>query len=145
MLGDGPPRDELRGLAIQPQHLLDVVAHGVSDGIRLRCVRFFAKACREGALKIRSPKPAIQLHVEGESPRRYFSRGSRLVVRVADRVLFDRTLEDDFAVDIAIPDGAEEITLETDQFYAPADRSRPWRKSTDQRHLGLRIYKCEFR
>ena len=46
---------------------------------------------------------------------------------------------------IPIPDGAESITLETDQFYAPADRSRPWRQSTDQRHLGLRIYSCALR
>jgi hypothetical protein len=94
---------------------------------------------------MRAPKPAVQLHVEGESPHKYFSRGSRLVARVADRIVFDRTLEDDFAIDIAIPDGAESMTLETDQVYMPADRSRPWRKSGDLRHLGLRIFKCELR
>jgi hypothetical protein len=99
----------------------------------------------KGELKIRSSKPGITLRLEGESPRRYFSRGSRFVVRAADRVLLERTLDDDFALDIAIPDGAESITLEADQFYAPADRSRPWRKSTDLRHLGLRIYRCEVR
>jgi len=98
----------------------------------------------KGELKVRSPKPGAQLHVEGESPRRYFPRGSRLIVRAADRVVFDRTLDDDFAIDVPIPDGAESLILETDQFYAPADRSRPWRKSTDLRHLGLRIYRCEI-
>jgi hypothetical protein len=99
----------------------------------------------KGELKVRSPKPGIKLSIEGESPRRYFSRGSHLIVRASDRVVFDRMLDDNFTLDIAIPDGGESITLETDQFYAPADRSRPWRKSTDQRHLGLRIYRCELR
>jgi len=99
----------------------------------------------KGELKIRSPRPGVRLHIEGESPRRYFSRGSRLVVRAADRVVLDRTLDDDFVFDAAIPDGAESIVLETDQFYAPVDRSRPWRKSTDRRHLGLRMYQCELR
>jgi hypothetical protein len=99
----------------------------------------------KGELKIRSSKSGAQLHVEGESPRRYFPRGSRLVVRAADRVVFERTLDDDFAIDMPIPDGVESLVLETDQFYAPADRSRPWRKSTDRRHLGLRIYRCELR
>ena len=98
-----------------------------------------------GELIVRSPKPSIVLHLEGESPRKYFARGSRLVVRSAQQVVFDRTLSSDFAVDVAIPDAADTITLETDQVFAPADRSRPWRRSRDLRHLGLRIVKCEIR
>jgi hypothetical protein len=99
----------------------------------------------KGELIVRSPKPSIQLHLEGESPRKYFSRGSRLVVRSGQQVVFDQTLSSDFAIDIAIPNAADPITLETDQVFAPAGRSRPWRKSGDLRHLGLRIYKCELR
>jgi hypothetical protein len=99
----------------------------------------------KGELIVRSPKPSIQLHLEGESPRRYFSRGSRLVVRSGQQVVFDQTLSADFAIDVAIPNAADPITLETDQVFAPADRSRPWRKSGDLRHLGLRIYKCDLR
>jgi len=99
----------------------------------------------KGELKVRSPKPAIHLHLEGESPRKYFSRGSRLIVRAGPRVVFDQTRSDDFALDIAIPDVPDRITLETDQFFTPAGRSRPWRKSGDLRHLGLRIFKCELR
>ena len=32
---------------------------------------------------------ALMLHVDGESPRNYFPRGSRLIAKAADRVLFD--------------------------------------------------------
>jgi hypothetical protein len=39
-------------------------------------------------------------------------------------------------------EGAEPIVLETDQVFAPADRSR---RTGDQRHLGLRIFKCELK
>jgi len=99
----------------------------------------------KGELIVRSPKPSIQLHLEGESPRKYFARGSRLVVRSGQQVVFDQSLSSDFAVDVAIPNVTDTITLETDQVFAPADRSRPWRQSGDLRHLGLRIFKCELR
>jgi hypothetical protein len=42
-------------------------------------------------------------------------------------------------------DNIDTLTLETDQFFAPSDRSRPWRRSSDRRHLGLRIFRCEIR
>jgi hypothetical protein len=96
-------------------------------------------------LQVRRPAPAsrLSLHLEGESPRRYFPRGSRLVVRSADRVLFDEVLSDDFSRDIPIDDAGPSIVLETDQVFAPADRG--WRGSADRRHLGLRIFRCELR
>ena len=99
----------------------------------------------KGELKVRSPVRAVQLHLEGESPLTYFSRGSRLVVRAGQQVAFDQTLASDFSLDIGIPDVSDTITLETDQIFVPADRSRPWRRSGDLRHLGLRIFKCELR
>jgi hypothetical protein len=95
----------------------------------------------KGELKVRSRVPALRLHLEGESPRKYFSRASRLVVRAGGQIAFDQTLSSDFWLDIAIPNAGDTITLETDQFFVPADRSRPWRKSSDRRHLGLRIFK----
>ena len=61
-----------------------------------------------------------------------------------DKVLFDRSIDDDFSIDVPF-DNIETVTLETDQFFAPADRSRPWRRSGDRRHLGLRIFRCEIR
>jgi len=95
-----------------------------------------------GELRFASRTPRLTLHLEGESPRTYFSQGSRLLVRAADRVIFDDVLTSDFALDLPVPDGIEVVTFETDQVFQPADRSR---KSQDRRHLGLRIVKVEVR
>ena len=95
-----------------------------------------------GAIRLDAPG-ALVLHVEGESPRKYFPRGSRLVVRSADRALFDEVLASDFSRDIPLGDTRGAIVLETDQVFAPADRS--WRRSADRRHLGLRIFRAELR
>src|SRR5262249_41223862 len=97
-----------------------------------------------GELQIRQGSPLLSatLHLEGESPRRYFSRGSRLVVRSHDRVVFDRVLDADFSVDVPIAEPADSLVLETDQIYVPAERSR---RTQDRRHLGLRIFRCVIR
>jgi hypothetical protein len=95
-----------------------------------------------GELQLRSPDPNVRLHLAGESPRKYFSRGSRLVVRSAGAVVFDGTLSSDFSLDITIPNATDVITLETDQIFVPGDRSG---RTGDRRHLGLRIFRCEIR
>jgi Dolichyl-phosphate-mannose-protein mannosyltransferase len=95
-----------------------------------------------GELRFASRTPRLTLHLEGENPKTYFSRGSRLLVRAADRVIFDDVLTADFALDLPVPDGIEVVTFETDQVFQPADRSR---RSQDRRHLGLRIFACEVR
>jgi len=95
-----------------------------------------------GELRFASRTPRLTLHLEGENPKTYFSRGSRLLVRAADRVIFDDVLTADFALDLPVPDGIEVVTFETDQVFQPADRSRT---SQDRRHLGLRIFACEVR
>jgi hypothetical protein len=95
-----------------------------------------------GELRFGSPTPRLTLHLEGESPRENFSRGSRMVAKAGDRVVFDDILTSDFVLDVAIPTGTELVTIETDQVFQPADRSR---RSADRRHLGLRIFKCELR
>jgi hypothetical protein len=95
--------------------------------------------------------PDVVLHIEGESPLTYFSRGSMLTVRSASRVQLTRPLNSDFALDIPVTDlgpanesniSESEMTLETDQVYVPAERSS---RTQDRRHLGLRIFKAEFR
>jgi hypothetical protein len=86
--------------------------------------------------------PAAVLHVEGESPRKYFSKPSHLTVRSGGRVYVDRLLADDFAFDVPLETATDTIVFETDQVYAPADRSR---RTQDRRHLGLRIYTCAIR
>jgi len=89
------------------------------------------------------PIGPVTLHLEGESPRTYFSRGSRLIVRSGEQVVFDASLASDFSLDVPIPNAGKSIVLETDQVFSPADRR--WRGSADRRHLGLRIFKCELR
>ena len=99
-----------------------------------------------GELQAGPRAAARTLRLEGESPRRYFSRPSHLVIRSRGRVVFDRVLDADFSLDVPIDirtgDDPQPIVLETDQVYVPADRSR---RTQDRRHLGLRIWKCELR
>jgi hypothetical protein len=94
-----------------------------------------------GELLFRTASARLTLHLEGESPLTYFDRPSRLVVRSGERVVFDKTLASDFALNIPI-EGIGPIVLEADQVFAPADRSR---RTGDRRHLGLRIFKCELK
>ena len=94
-----------------------------------------------GDLQLRAGAPRVSLHVEGESPRTYFSRGSHFVVRSRDRIVFDRVLTGDFSLDIPIADVGDSLVLETDQVWVPAERSR---RTQDRRHLGLRIFRCEI-
>ena len=103
-----------------------------------------------GELRVRAPAGAsrLTLHLEGESPRKYFSRGSRLVVRAGEQPVFDQVLSADFSIDaaVAMPPGSDRdttMTLETNQVFVPAERS--WRPSHDRRHLGLRIFRCFVR
>jgi hypothetical protein len=86
---------------------------------------------------------ALQLHIAGESPLKYFSRGSRLKIRSGDQVLFDEVLAEDFSVTVPLRAPTGSIVLETDQVYVPAERG--WRRTADRRHLGLRIFKVELR
>jgi hypothetical protein len=106
-----------------------------------------------GELKIRLPpreptaRAAYVLHVEGESPLRYFSRGSHLTIRAGDLVLEQRILDANFSFDSPIPADLQDgrfgtLVLDTDQTYVPADRSR---RTADRRRLGLRVFKCEIR
>ena len=91
-----------------------------------------------GELRVRAPSSRVTLHLEGESPRPYFSRGSRLVVRSGDRIVFDEMLSSDFSRDIPIGDSGPPIVLETDQTYVPAEKSS---RTQDRRRLGLRLFK----
>jgi len=97
-----------------------------------------------GEIRLGSPLTSEhRLHIEGESPLKYFSRGSRLKIRSGDQVFFDQTLSEDFSVTIQLPTRTRSIVLETDQVYVPAERG--WRRTADRRHLGLRTFKVELR
>ena len=95
-----------------------------------------------GELRVRGVDRPLTLRIDGESPRKYYSRPSKLLVRLGDLALLNETLTSDFSLTMTVPpdrgDAHEQvITLETDQVFAPADRSR---RSADRRHLGLRIF-----
>jgi len=98
-----------------------------------------------GELRVRGIGRPLVLHLEGESPRKYYARPSRLLVRIAEHVLLNRQLDSDFSLDAPIPaalvpsERDEAITLETDQTFVPAEHSR---RTADHRHLGLRIFTC---
>jgi len=99
-----------------------------------------------GDLLVRAPRGAI-LHIAGESPLKYYSRPSRFIVRLGDRILADQQVHADFSVEVPLaadqmPLDPGTITIETDQTYVPAERSR---RTADRRRLGLRIFKCELR
>ena len=97
------------------------------------------------------------LHLEGESPRRYYPRESRIIVSaqvaagagasasVVSVVLRDVTVGDDFSFDVRVPGSTQPSTIvvETDQTHVPSETS--WRSTLDRRRLGLRIFKCELR
>jgi hypothetical protein len=72
---------------------------------------------------------------------------SRVTVRIGDRVLARSTVGRKFRISARIPADAvagddREITVETDRFVVPAERSR---RTRDRRRLGLRIYDCQLR
>jgi hypothetical protein len=39
-------------------------------------------------------------------------------------------------------EGETRLTIETDQWYVPAETN--WRPTQDRRHLGLRLFECEL-
>ena len=100
-----------------------------------------------------SRMPRMTLHIEGESPLKYFSRGSLLTVRVSPQAKFDFPLSSDFSVNVPIDDmsptldessetsSVYHVVLETDQTFAPAERSG---RTKDRRRLGLRIFESEI-
>jgi hypothetical protein len=101
-----------------------------------------------GEIRFHAPMGApVVLHLEGESPLRYYRQPSRLVIRVGERVVREETLSADFSFDTVIPSALVSsqvgaITFDTDQVHVPAERS--WR-TRDRRSLGLRIFKCQLR
>jgi hypothetical protein len=83
----------------------------------------------------------LQLTLKGESPLRYFDAPPSVRVTAADRVLAQFRPDDDFEWTITIPAAdlaraAGAIAIETDPVYLPG----PAEGTTDERHLGLRVY-----
>lgn len=95
-----------------------------------------------GDLQVRwQTNGAAILRLDGESPRKYFARGSRLTIEADGRTVFDEVLSSDFSLHVPLAQPVGTITLQSDQFYVPAERTR---RSRDRRHLALRIFNCEI-
>ena len=82
----------------------------------------------------------IVLLMSGESPMTYFERPTNVRVSAGSETVAQFALASDFAVRIRIPalalaSASGSVTIETDQWFSPADRGAP-----DRRHLALRIY-----
>jgi hypothetical protein len=98
-------------------------------------------------LRVHAAGHPLTLTLRGEGPEKYFSRPSRVVVRAGGQVVAQQVVSSDFSIETRIPadlvrDDESAVTIETDQTFAPAERS--WR-SRDQRRLGLRVFACEVR
>ena len=68
-------------------------------------------------------------------------------MRAGEQVIGERLLGDTFEIEMRLPAelvarNESEITIETDQMYVPAERSR---RTRDRRHLGLRVFECSVR
>jgi hypothetical protein len=96
---------------------------------------------------------SLTFRLTAESPRKYFDRASQVTVRVGSQVLARVTPDarlprlvarvagsNTFSVTVPIDREALErasgrITIETDQFFVPADREQ----NADRRHLAMRV------
>jgi hypothetical protein len=90
-------------------------------------------------LLVRSSRRPLRLVLEGDVEG--FWRSSHLRVRIGDRELGRWTAAGRFLADAVIPaeaivDGTVSVTVESDQFFVPAERSR---RSLDRRHLAVRV------
>ena len=97
-----------------------------------------------GVIRVRGARATAQLSLRGETET--FSRPSHVVARIGDRVVGDWMVGRSFAVQARIPadvlgTGDRDITIEADQFFVPAERSR---RTQDRRHLALRVYDAEL-
>ncbi len=87
----------------------------------------------------------LTLELSGESPLRYFSKSSHIVVRAGDRVLIQDDPKDDFTwrVEVTRQDLEQAngiVTITTDQSYRPVDRG----ENMDPRSLGVKIFSCRI-
>ncbi|MBI1876628.1 MAG: hypothetical protein HYS05_22425 [Acidobacteria bacterium] len=100
-------------------------------------------------VRVRHHGQALALHIKGESPLRYFNAPPTVVVRSGTRILGRYTPSEDFEWMIRIPaltlDAPEgQIAIETDHTFVPGEQ-RSFRRSTDPRRLGLRIFELNVK
>ncbi len=95
-------------------------------------------------LDVRSRREPLVLRLAGEIEA---AGSSRVTVRIADRLLFDGTLETPFETSVPIPaealnDAGTSIELTTREWYVPAEQG--WRAAPDPRRLGLKVLRLSL-
>jgi hypothetical protein len=129
----------------------DRTVYGFGDGwheleYNPRTGRLWRWASERAALRVMSPPRALTLRVVGTFETS--ASTAHVVVRVGDRVLSEHDVPREFSLEVAIPpdvvtdDGETSITLETEQWYVPAETN--WRPTQDRRHLALRVYELSL-
>ncbi len=97
----------------------------------------------KATLRVRAEHRGLVLSLAGEIEE---ASTSRVTIRVGDQIVAEQNVGRRFRLSADIPPelvrGEEAaITIETSAWYIPAEKR--WR-SRDRRHLGLKIYSCEF-
>ena len=94
-------------------------------------------------LRIKGATGAVRVTLKGESPLRYFDTPPMVRVRVGAHVVAQFRPDADFEWIVNVPidevaraEGA--IAIETDPIYLPGAAEG----TSDERHLGLRVYEC---
>jgi hypothetical protein len=88
-------------------------------------------------IRVATPTRDLTLTIAGESPVKYFGRGTDLVVRAGTTEVARRHLSSDFSESITVPAAAlaaadGRLTLEVGDSYVPAERGQ----GADQRQTG---------
>ena len=98
------------------------------------------------AIRLHAAPQPLTLRLQGEFETA--ASTAHIVLRAGDRIIAERDVPRQFEVTFALPadviaaDVETVLTLETDQWYMPAEHN--WRPTNDRRHLGLRIFTCEI-
>ncbi len=94
-------------------------------------------------LQVKGPTQAVRITLRGESPLRYFDAPTTVKVTAGGSTIAQLKPAADFEWSVAVPAdavarSAGAIAIETDRIYLPG----PAEGTSDERHLGLRIFEC---
>lgn len=101
----------------------------------------------KASIRAISARRPLLLQLQGEFETSALS--AHVIVKAAGRTLAEQDVPRQFTLDVMVPadvvqEGGETVlTVETDQWYVPADTN--WRPSQDRRHLGLRVLESSLK
>ena len=119
---------------------------GTSSNTIRRTGRLWRWTSERAAIRLHAAAQPLTLRLQGAFETS--AAAAHIVLRAGDRIVAEREVPREFEVaipvsaDLIAGQGETVLTLETDQWYVPAERN--WRPSKDRRHLGLRIFRCEI-